>query len=213
MDLFEAIHSRRSVRRFKPGDIPAEILHRIIDAGHWAPSAGNLQPAEFIIVRDDNTKNQLVQAALGQEFIAQAPVVIVVCADTQRSAMKYGERGKILYSIQDTAAAVQNMILAAHDLGLSTCWVGAFFEDRVAEVVGAPPGVVPVAIVPIGYSDSKPIAPQRSDLMDVVHFEKYGNKKIMKSAGVETVEEPKIAPQQKKRRRQPNLVDVFKSQT
>ncbi len=209
MDLFEVIHRRRSVRKFRPDPVSAETLHRVLDAARWAPSAGNMQSAEFIIVRDDQIKQQLVGAALGQSFIAQAPVVIVACADTQRSAIKFGERGKILYSIQETAAAVQNLVLAAHDLGLSTCWVGAFFEDKVAEILGVPPGVVPMAIIPLGYSDSKPLAPPRSDLTEMIHFDKYGNKKIMQPAGITTVETSEYRPVAKKR--PPTLVDVFKS--
>lgn len=207
MDLFEAIHKRRSVRRFKPDPVTAETLHRVLDAARWAPSAGNMQSAEFIIVRDPAIKQQLVGAALGQAFIAQAPIVIVACADTQRSAIKYGERGKILYSIQDTSAAVQNLILSAHDLGLSTCWVGAFFEDKVAEILGVPAGVVPMAIIPLGYSDSKPVSPPRSDLTEMIHFEKYGNKKIIQPAGVTTVETTEYKPVSKKK--PPTIVDVF----
>lgn len=210
MDVFEAIHSRRSVRKFKPeAQVPAELLHRIIDAARWAPSAGNMQPAEFIIVRDPAVKQQLVGAALGQSFIAQAPVIIVVCADTQRSAIKYGERGKILYSIQDTAASIQNLMLAAHDLGLSTCWIGAFYEDKVAEALGAPPGVVPMGLIPLGYSDSKPAAPPRPDMTDVIHFDKYGNKKVVQSGGYTTHEAVLHRPVSKKR--PPTLIDVFKA--
>jgi nitroreductase len=212
MDVFEAIHGRRSIRKFKSDPVPAEILHRIIDAAHWAPSAGNLQSAEFIIIRDNNTKKSLVQAALGQDFIAQAPVVIVACTDTQRSAMKYGERGKILYSIQDAAASIQNLLLAAHDLGLGACWIGAFFEDKVSDILGIPAGVVPLAIIPIGYTDSKPVSPPRADLTEAVHFEKYGNKKIMTPAGVTTVESAgsKI-PRSKKKKKKPTIVDVFRA--
>ena len=206
MELFEAIHGRRSVRKFRPDPVPEEVLHRVIDAARWAPSAGNLQSTEFIIVKDEQIKAQLVQAALGQAFIAQAPVVVVVCADTQRSAMKYGERGKILYSIQDASAAVQTLLLAAHDVGLSACWVGAFFEEKVSETLAVPPGVVPMAIVPIGYSDSEPLAPFRSDLTEIVHFEKYGNKKIMKPAGVPVVESGKS-----RRKKKPTIVDVFRT--
>ncbi|RLF23588.1 MAG: nitroreductase family protein, partial [Thermoprotei archaeon] len=112
-------------------------------------------------------------AALGQMWIAEAPVVVVVCANIPRTAWRYGERGRSLYCLQDTAAAIQNMLLAAHALGYGTCWVGAFDEEEVSRILGLPDHVRPVAIVPIGKPAESPIPPPRRPLDEVVHWEKY----------------------------------------
>jgi nitroreductase len=131
MDVLEAIKGRRSVRSFKgEKNVPEETVEELIDAARWAPSAGNIQPWEFIIVRNPDIKEKLAEAASNQSFLEEAPVVIIVCADENRSSQGYGQRGKTLYCIQDTAAAIQNIHLAAHSLGLGTCWVGAFREQR-----------------------------------------------------------------------------------
>ncbi|MEM2954120.1 MAG: nitroreductase family protein, partial [Candidatus Bathyarchaeia archaeon] len=150
MDVLEAIKGRRSIRAFKNVDVSEETVERLIDAARWAPSAGNIQPWEFIIIRKHEIKRKLAEAALGQSFIEEAPVVIVVCADEVRSAQGYGLRGKTLYCIQDTAAAIQNLHLAAYATGLGTCWVGAFREDEAGKVLKTPPGIRPIAMIPVG---------------------------------------------------------------
>ncbi|MCS7385602.1 MAG: nitroreductase family protein [Candidatus Methanomethylicota archaeon] len=173
MDLFEAIKGRRSIRRFVRKEVPEEHVKRILEAAIWAPSAGNLQPWEFIIIRDEKVKTEIARAALGQMWITEAPVVVVVCANELRSARHYGERGRSLYCIQDTAAATQNMLLAAHALGYGTCWVGAFLENEVKQVLNLPEHVRPVAIIPIGVPGEKPAPRPRIPLNQVVHYEKY----------------------------------------
>jgi hypothetical protein len=133
LDLFEAIRTRRSVRRYLRDPIPQETLEELLSAAISAPSAGNAQPWRFIVVRDQGLKGKLVEAAYGQEFLAEAPVVVVVCADLERARRAYKERGEKLYCLQDTAAAVENLLLAATAKGLGTCWVGAFDEGKVSE--------------------------------------------------------------------------------
>ena len=109
MDLWEAIKERRSIRRYVQGrDVPAETVEQLLQAAIAAPSAGNRQPWHFVVVRDSETKQGLAEAA-GQRFVAQAPVVIVVCANPARSASRYGQRGSELYCLQDTAAATENI--------------------------------------------------------------------------------------------------------
>lgn len=169
MDVFEAIKGRRSVRAFRSNPIKEEDLQRILDVARLAPSAGNCQPLELIVVRDRATKQRLVRAAHGQSFIAEAPVAIVVCANIPRTSGRYGRRGEELYCIQDTAAATQNIHLAAYALGYATCWIGAFDEKAAADVIKAPLGVRPVAIVPIGKPAEKPSPPQRMPLDKIVH--------------------------------------------
>ncbi len=155
-DLFEAISQRRSVRHFKPDPVPDDTVRRIVECGLKAPSAGNIQPWQLLIVKNPELKADLAKAAFGQGFIEAAPVVIVILADPERSAGKYGGRGAELYSIQDTAACVQNMLLAVVGFGLGACWVGAFDEQAAGEALDLPDHMRPVAMVPIGYAEERP---------------------------------------------------------
>lgn len=173
MDVFEAIKKRRSVRAYTSEKVSDEDVERLIEAARWAPSAGNIQPWEFIIVTNAETKRRLSDAALHQTFIEKAPVVIVVCADVVRSSWGYGSRGTNLYCLQDTAAATENMLLAAQALGLATCWVGAFHEDEVAKAVNTPRNVRPVAIVPVGRPAEKPSARPKRSMREIVHYETF----------------------------------------
>jgi nitroreductase len=160
MDILEIIKNRRSIRSFLKKEIPEEIVDKLIDALIWAPSAGNLQSRKFYLIFDQKKKEELVGATMNQSFIAQAPLVIVCCAD-EKSASKYGERGRITFSVCDVAAGVQNMTLLAYSEGLGTCWVGAFDEGQVSRVLNLPSELRPVIIVPVGYPAEKPKAPSR----------------------------------------------------
>ncbi len=173
MDVFEAIKGRRSIRAFQDKDVPDQLVNRIIEAAQDAPSAGNLQARDFIIIRDKKIKRQLSEAAWGQYFIEEAPVVIVVCANGNRSERRYGLRGRNLYCLMDAAAAVQNLMLAAYALGLGTCWVGAFQDEKVMEILDIPEGIKPIAIIPVGYPGENPPSPSRLPLEQVVYREKY----------------------------------------
>lgn len=150
MDLWTAIERRCSTRRFKREEISPATVQKILEAAIRAPSAGNRQPWHFIVVRDAAVKEALAQAAYGQDFVAEAPVVIVVCAEPERSASRYGTRGRELYCLQDTAAATEHILLAATALGLGCCWVGAFDEKTAAHALALPSQFRPVAMVPIG---------------------------------------------------------------
>ena len=107
MDVIEAIKGRRSVRSFTGDPVKEEDLQEILDAARYAPSAGNLQPLELVVVKNPEVKRRLARASLGQSFVAEAPVVIVICANVSRTARRYGRRGSELYVIQDTAAAAK----------------------------------------------------------------------------------------------------------
>lgn len=170
MDVFEAIRARRSVRRYLSDPVPDEVLEELLSAAILAPSAGNAQPWRFIVVRDLKLREDLVAAAYGQSFLAEAPVVIVVCADLERARRAYHQRGETLYCLQDTAAAIQNLLLAATAKGLGTCWVGAFDEGKVAELLGLPRGLRPVALVPVGKPAETPPARPRRPLSEVVDY-------------------------------------------
>jgi len=172
--IMDIIKGRRSIRRFKRGEkIPEEDLKKILEAAIYAPSAGNRQPWEFIIVENEDTKIRLAEAAYYQTWMTEAPTIIIVCTNEERSASRYGERGRTLYCIQDTAAAIQNMLLMAHSLGYGACWVGAFNENEVRRILNIPIGVRPVAMIPIGKPDEKPTMPPRIPLQRLVHYEKY----------------------------------------
>lgn len=173
MDIFEAIEGRRSIRAFMNVEISAEVVEKLIEAARWAPSAGNIQPWEFIIVRKAELKKQLARAALDQSFISKAPAVIVVCADEYRSSQGYGARGSTLYCLQDTAAAVQNIHLAAYSLGLGTCWIGAFREEEVKRIIRIPDGVRPVALIPVGYAAESPSPRRRRQTSQIIHYETF----------------------------------------
>jgi len=173
LDVFEAIKKRRSIRAYADEKVSEKDVERLIEAARCAPSAGNIQPWEFVIVKDMETKRKLSDAALNQTFIEKAPVVIVVCADLNRSSRGYGSRGENLYSIQDTAAATENILLAAQELGLATCWVGAFHEKEVAKAVKAPRNLRPVAIVPVGHPAERPAASPKRSVNEIVHYETF----------------------------------------
>ena len=175
MDLFEAIKGRRSIRAYKDEPVDEKDLYKMLKYATYAPSAGNLQPWEFIIVKSEEKKKALAKAAYSQMFITEAPIVIVVCANIPRTSIYYGSRGENLYVIQDTAAAIQNLLLVAYALGYGTCWVGAFDEDEVRRILGLPNYVRPMAIIPIGRPKRIPKMPPRIPVERLTHYEKFGN--------------------------------------
>ncbi len=172
MKELDLIFRRVSIRKFLPKEIDEKTVRLILEAGNAAPSAGNLQARDFIVVRDQKIKNELAKASLRQMFIAQAPVVIVVCANYPRSMRVYGERGK-LYAEQDATAAVQNILLAVTALNLGAVWVGAFDEQRVSEILALPPNVRPMAIVPVGYPAEQPSRRSRYPIEELTHYERW----------------------------------------
>lgn len=169
MDLEPLLRSRRSVRAFRRDPIPEDTLRDLVDLANWAPSAGNLQARDFVLVREARMKRALAQAA-DQGFIEEAPAVLVVCTNADRIA-KYGERGRDLYAIQDAAAATENFLLAAHRKGIGTVWVGAFDEEGVRRALHLPSHVRPVAVVPVGRPAERPTAPDRLPLEEILHWE------------------------------------------
>lgn len=176
MEAFECIISRRSVRKYDKKDVPNELIGQIIFAGTQAPSSGNMQPWEFIVVKDEKIKRDLSIAALRQSHVDEAPVVIVVCVHPEKSEERYGERGRNLYCIQDTASAIENMLLAATALGLGTCWVGAFEEEKVRSILGIPDRLRPVALVTVGFPIKymKPEKKRRLRFETITWVDKYG---------------------------------------
>lgn len=174
MDILEQIKERRSIRSYLNQPIEKEKLLKVLEAGRWAPSSGNIQNWRFVVVEEEETRIKLSRAAYSQDFIAEAPIIVVVCSLTDRIERRYDKRGRELYSIQNTSAAVENMMLEAHALGLATCWIGAFQEDRVKTILNIPEEVDVHALLPLGYPAEKTSSTRR-DLNYLVYFNKYGN--------------------------------------
>ncbi|MFH1063590.1 MAG: nitroreductase family protein [Candidatus Woesearchaeota archaeon] len=176
METFEAIEKRRSVRDFNDTPVEWEKVGNILRAGQLAPSSGNVQDWKFVAVTDKTTRGALANAALKQHWIAKAPVIIVVYSDPKSTQRFYGLRGEKLYTIQNCAAAIENMLLAATDQGLASCWIGAFDEVMVSKALGAPTDVRPQAMIPIGYTDKEQIESKRHQLVDIVYINSWGGK-------------------------------------
>ncbi|MGD0994196.1 MAG: nitroreductase family protein [Candidatus Bathyarchaeia archaeon] len=173
MDLLEIIKNRRSIRVFKKQDVPQDIIEKLLEAARWAPSAGNVQPWAFVVAISQKMKQNLSMAAFGQKDLEEASVVFVVCADEKLAEQSYGVRGKSLYCLQDTAAAIQNILLTAHSLGLGSCWIGAFKEDEIRQVIKAPKEMRPVALIPVGYPNEAPAARSRRPVGEIMHKETF----------------------------------------
>lgn len=171
MDAIHCIKSRRSVRIFREDQIPDDILGKILEAATWAPSSGNLQNWEFVVVKDIGIRESIARNCR-QDFIKKAPVLIVVCSN-KKKVLNYGKRGEEFFGIQNTSAAVQNLLLAAHSLGLGTCWVGSFDEAGLSEILSLPDYVQPVAVIPMGYPEGNPRQTDRIPAEDVTFIDKY----------------------------------------
>jgi len=165
MDVLEAIRSRRSIRKFRPEPIPDEKLKMILEAGRLAPSAGNRQPWLFIVVKDPERKRSLAKAADNQTFIADADVIIVALGDPNASP-RWFER--------DPMIAVEHMVLAATGLGYGTCWIGAFNEKEVKNLLKIPKKLKVIALLPIGFPDETPAPKERKPLEEIVFLDEFG---------------------------------------
>ncbi|MFP4045962.1 MAG: nitroreductase family protein [Candidatus Aenigmatarchaeota archaeon] len=186
MELFEALVKRRSIRKFEEEDVDDEEIGELLTACKWAPSAGNRQPWKIVVVKEEDKIEELARAALDQNWITQAPVVLVVMIDKDRGEATYGERGRELYALQSTAAAVQNMLLRATDIGLGACWIGAFDEANVRDIVGCQKeDIKPVALIPVGHPREEPEPPGRKDITSFAFLNEYGEKEEGQWKGID----------------------------
>lgn len=151
-DFEKICKSRKSIRKFIDKTIEEDKITQILNVINTAPSAGNLQAYEVVVVKAKDVKVKLSEAALHQAFIAEASTVLVFVAKTLESSERYGRRGKELYSIQDATIACTYAMLACEALGISSTWIGAFNEDEIIEILHCKNGEVPVAVLPIGYT-------------------------------------------------------------
>jgi nitroreductase len=152
MDVFEAIKKRKSVRAYQDKPVEEEKVLKILEAARMAPSASNRQEWRFVIVTDSQKRKELSLTAKGQKFVGEAPVVIAACAVTDNHVMTCGQ---LCYPI-DVAIAIDHMTLAAVELGLGTCWVGAFREDEVKKILAIPKEVRVVELLCLGYAKEEP---------------------------------------------------------
>ncbi len=173
MEFRSLLRDRHSVRSFRPDDVEQEKVLRILQDAIRSPSAGNLQSWEFMLVRNADVKKRLAEAALDQDFIAEAPVVLVVCADTGKSGWKYGDRGKNFYCLLDVSMASMIILLSAAEEGLGACFVAAFDDREISEILSLPEQVRPIGIIPIGYSGEMPEITSRMPLDKVLHIETW----------------------------------------
>jgi len=176
MNIDECIEKRRSIRKYKEKQVSAEDALSLIDAARKAPSAGNLQSWKFILIKNQNTKNQVADACFQQNWISQAPLVIVIVAMNSELKQHYGTRGEMLYSIQDCALAGQNIMLKATSLGLDTCFASAFEEGMMRRVLGIPDSERAHAVITVGYGDEEPKDKILNNLETITYFDGYGGR-------------------------------------
>jgi nitroreductase len=169
MNVQSAINERRSIRAYRDTPIEQEKLNLVLEAARLAPSARNRQEWKFIVVSDQETREKLVQAANGREFIGEAPLIIAACATEAEYVMSCGQ----LAGSVDTSIAFSFLILQAHELGLGTCWLGAYNETRVKEILGIPAHVRVVAMTPLGYPAETPEAKPRKSRDEIISYDRY----------------------------------------
>lgn len=177
MDTIKAMTERRAVRKYSDKKVKMDYVADLIETAKFAPSSGNVQNWRIIVVEDETIKEDIAIACLKQKWMVQAPVFLVICDEKINVKRLFGKRGVELYSIQNCAALTQNILLAAKDYGIDSCWVSAFDEDAVSRILKIPDGFVPEAIITLGYRKDKEIkAPNRINIKEIVYLNQFGNK-------------------------------------
>ena len=193
MDALECIATRRSIRKFKDTPVEWDKVVKILEAGRMAPAAGNIQNWRFIVVREYANRKKVAQACYDQQWMEDAPIIIVVVAEPDKAERFYGARGERLYTIQNCAAAIENMLLAAHAEGLGSCWIGAFDESKLRSICQLPEYIMPHAIVPVGYADEKPLLPQKQRVEFITRLEIWQGRRKYPYRGYISQLWPKLA--------------------
>lgn len=164
MDAMDAIKGRRSVRAYEARPVPAELIEQIIDAARLAPTANNLQPWEFIVITEPDARRKIADLTDWGKFIADSGACVAVYAKP------------VKHYLEDGSAAIENILVAAHALGLGTCWVAGYGKDYgepIGKMLGVPDGYKLVGLISLGYPAERPAAHDKRDLSDVLHWEKY----------------------------------------
>lgn len=169
MEVFEAIKIRRSVRSYKAEAVPEGKLKKVLEAARLAPSAHNEQEWKFVVVRDAKKRKELAEAALNQNFIAEAPIVIVAVALNPDHIMSSGVPAFAV----DLGIAVENMTLEATEEGLGTCWIGAFSQEKVKKVLEIPERYKVVVLLPLGFPADTPEPKSRKNIEEIVCYENF----------------------------------------
>jgi len=170
MEVMEAIRRRRSIRGFADRPVEEEKLAAVLEAGRLAPSARNMQEWRFVVVRDPELRQKLVAAANDQGFVGQAPVVIVGCGTECEYRMPCGQPAFLI----DVAIAMEHMALEAVEQGLGTCWIGAYKQQQIKQLLGIPTEAQVVCLLPLGYPGQEPQARPRVPLEDIVFGDGWG---------------------------------------
>ena len=166
MEVFDAIRTRRSIRKYKSEPIPDKKLRTILEAARLAPSAGNRQPWRFIVIQNKNRKKALAEVANNQTFLNDASAIIVAIGDPEVSARWYDK---------DPMIALEHIVLAATALGYGTCWIGAFDEDAIKHLLKIPANVKVIALLPIGIPDETPAPRPRKEFSEIFFKEEWQN--------------------------------------
>src|SRR3989344_9098526 len=174
MELDNSINQRFSVKSFTDKKVGLDAVTNLLEAGGKAPSAGNLQDWRFIVVTDDNKRDELARACMDQAWIGQAPVLIVVCSDLTNLRRFYGERAEV-YGIEDCSAATQNILLKATDMGINATWISAFDDYEIMRILRIPETCKVVSVIAIGYSEENKNEKEKHDIRTLIYYEQYGS--------------------------------------
>jgi nitroreductase len=169
-EFFGFCQSRSSVREYETGSVTEDDIDYILRCAGTAPSAGNLEAWDVVVVTDEETRAALAEAAFSQEHVERAPVIFAVCSNYVRSMSRYGERG-ILYGLEDATIACTYMMLAAHARNLHSCWTGAFDDDEVREILSLPQHIRPVSLLAVGKGHPPAQHTERMSIGEHVHRE------------------------------------------
>ncbi len=169
MDLFDVVSQRRSVRSYEDREVEEDKLAQVLEAARLAPSAGNRQEWRFVVVRDPELRAGLMAAARNQQFVGDAPVVIAACAPEHQYVMSCGHPSFLI----DVSIALEHIALAARALGLGTCWVGAFEQRLVRDVLDIPDSVEVVQLMALGYPTDWPDQRDRRETDEIVCYDRW----------------------------------------
>jgi nitroreductase len=175
MELYEALEGRRSIRKYTADPVSDETLQKLLCAAGIAPSWKNNQCWRFIVVREQSRKQKLAGSLPDgnpcKKAIAEAPVVLVLCADPRTSGRQDGKD----YYLLDAGLAMQQLMLAAHAEGLGTCWVAWFDEAKARPACNIPEPYRVVALTPLGVPAHRPSPRPRKELEEIIFLEEWGN--------------------------------------
>ena len=172
----DSLKKRRSIRHFSDRSFDIKIIYDIIDAGMNAPCAGSIQNYKIIIISDKKAKEECAKIAFQQYFIVNAPYVLLIVRDNLPIETVYPDKYE-LFSIQNTSALIENIIVGATAFDLGSCWIGLDDSNALKEYLKIPADMHLDALIPIGYPDETPKAPRKADIEGIIYFDKYGNKK------------------------------------